>query len=159
METAQILEKLKSLCDPKAVEGMARFGISSTNTYGVSVPVLRSLAKDIGTDHSLALELWESGVHEARILAALIDDPHRVSEKQMEKWARDFDSWDVVDGCCGNLFDKTPFAFKKALEWSRREEEFVRRAGYVLMAELAVHDKKASDKEFEKFLFVIESHP
>jgi len=105
--------------------------------------------------HTLALEVWDSGIHEARILAGLIDDPKLVTEKQMEKWALDFDSWDVCDQTCGNLFDRTEFAIKKAHEWSVRPEEFVKRAGFVLMAGLAVHDKKLEDNVFIEFLVII----
>jgi len=131
---------------------MSRFGIQTTRALGVSIPQLRGLARKIGTDHELAQELWSTGIHEARTLASMIDDPVEVSESQMEEWAADFDSWDVVDGCCGNLFDKTRFAIRKAHEWSKRKEEFVKRAGFVLMAELAVHDKKASNQTFLDFL-------
>ena len=156
MSVESVLAEMRSMRDPKAVEGMTRFGISPNGTLGLSVPYLRSLAKRIGSDHDLAKGLWASGIHEAKILAALVDDPKKVTESQMEKWAADFDSWDICDGCCGNLFDKTPYAYAKALEWSRREEEFVKRAGYVLMAELAVHDKKADDESFLRFFRVIE---
>jgi 3-methyladenine DNA glycosylase AlkD len=110
------------------------------------------MAKEIGVDHVLAQQLWTSVFHEARILASMIDDPKRVTEAQMESWIQDFDSWDVCDQCCSNLFDKTGFAFPKAIEWSRRSEEFVKRAGFVLMATLAVHAKRAKDEEFLKFL-------
>lgn len=151
----QILKKLKSLSNPKAVDGMARFGINPHNTYGVSIPNLREIAKEVGKNHLLAQQLWESGVHEARILACLIDEPASVTEKQMEKWVYEFDSWDVCDQCCSNLFDKTKYAYQKAVEWSRREEEFVKRAGFVLMATLSVHDKNAKDEEFLKFLPII----
>jgi 3-methyladenine DNA glycosylase AlkD len=151
----EVLKKLRSLSNPEAVAGMARFGISPKNTYGVSIPVLRKMAKRIGKDHLLARKLWVSGVHEARILAGMVDDPEAVSEEQMEKWVKDFDSWDVCDQICSNLFDQTRFAHKKAIEWSKRDEEFVKRAGFVLMAALAVHDKEKSDREFEKFFFLI----
>jgi len=147
----EIINKLKSLARPEVVKEMARFGISPKNTYGVSIPSLRKMVKEIGMDHELALKLWDSKIHEARILASLIDDPEMVTEEQMEKWAKDLDSWDVCDLCCGNLFDKTEYAYKKAVEWSSREEEFVKRAGFVLMATLAVHDKKARDENFLKF--------
>jgi 3-methyladenine DNA glycosylase AlkD len=147
----EIINKLKSLARPEVVKEMARFGISPKNTYGVSIPSLRKMVKEIGMDHELALKLWDSKIHEARILASLIDDPEMVTEEQMEKWAKDFDSWDVCDLCCGNLFDKTVYAYKMAVEWSSREEEFVKRAGFVLMATLAVHDKKARDENFLKF--------
>jgi 3-methyladenine DNA glycosylase AlkD len=113
------------------------------------------MAKQIGRNHLLAQRLWNSGVHEARILAGMIDLPEEVTEKQMEKWARDFDSWDVCDQVCSNLFDKTKFAHKKAIIWSKRREEFVKRAGFVLMATLAVHDKESGDKQFLKFLPII----
>jgi 3-methyladenine DNA glycosylase AlkD len=113
------------------------------------------MAKQIGKNHLLARKLWISGVHEARILAGLIDDPEMVTEKQMESWVKDFDSWDVCDQVCSNLFDQTRFAHKKAIEWSKRNEEFVKRAGFVPMAALAVHDKEKSDREFENFFFLI----
>ncbi len=105
--------------------------------------------------HNLALQVWASGVHEARILAGFIDDSSEVTEKQMESWVSEFDSWDVTDMICGNLFDRTEFAVKKAIEWSAREEEFVKRAGFVLMAGLAVHDKTMSDAQFVQFLEII----
>lgn len=135
---------------------MARFGISGSRMLGVSVPTIRKIAKNVGTDHSMALALWDSGVHEARILATMVDDPARVTEGQMEKWVKQFDSWDVCDQACGNLFDRTSFAYGKAVEWAKREEEFVKRAGYVMMAELAVHDKKAPDVKFVGFFGLIE---
>lgn len=131
---------------------MARFGINPRNTYGVSIPVLRGMANEVGKDHSLALELWESGIHEARILASMIDLPDKVTNNQMQKWVKDFDSWDVCDQCCSNLFDKTKLAYQKASEWSSRREEFVKRAGFVLMAALAVHDQEAPNAKFLKFL-------
>src|SRR5712692_63774 len=134
---------------------MARFGIRGGNVYGVSVPNLRTLAKKVGENHHVAIDLWRTGIHEARILAGMVDDPGEVTVAQMESWVRDFDSWDVVDGSCGNLFDKTPFAVEKALEWSKREEEYEKRAGFVLMAELAVHNKTLPNQIFLKFLPVI----
>jgi len=155
LEVKQIVDRMKSMGDPKAVEGMARFGIQSSNSFGVSVPKLRALARTVGRDHLLAMRLWETGLHDARLLATMVDDPDEVTIDQMDKWVRDFDSWDVVDGSCGNLFDKTPFAVAKAKDWCKREEEFVKRAGFVLMAELAVHDKEAKDKVFLDFLPVV----
>jgi 3-methyladenine DNA glycosylase AlkD len=157
LSAESILSEMGSKADPKAVQGMARFGISSKNTLGLSIPTLRGMAKRIGTDHQTAQGLWRSGVHEARILAGFIDDPTLVSEAQMEKWVAEFDSWDVCDQVCSGLFDRTPYAHGKALEWSRREQEFVRRAGYVLMAALAVHDKGAPDTAFKKFFGRIEA--
>lgn len=154
--SAGVLDELRSLANPANVLGMARYGINATNTLGVSIPCLRAMAKRIGKDHALALELWASGIHEARILAALVDDPAEVTEAQLERWARDFDSWDVCDGVCSNLFDRTPFAHAKAAAWSARKEEFVKRAGFVLMAALAVHDKKSPDSRFREYLPLIE---
>ena len=156
MSVDSLVAEMRSKADPRAVAGMARFGISSKGTFGVSMPALREMARRVGKDHSLALGLWDTGYHEARILAALVDDPEAVSDDQMERWVRDFDSWDVCDQCCGSLFDKTKLACLKATDWSRRGEEFVKRAGYVLMAELAVHDKRAPDSEFLQFLPIIE---
>lgn len=135
---------------------MTRFGISPKDALGVSVPTLRIIARKLGRDHALAIGLWSSGIHEARILASMIDEPAKVTEAQMDNWVRDFDSWDICDQCCGNLFDKTPYALVKAVEWSRKEEEFVKRAGYVLMAELAVHDKESEDSVFLRFFGEIE---
>src|SRR5713226_1020252 len=117
--------------------------------------MLRLLAGELGLDHTLALPLWETGLHDARLLATMIDDPEEVTIDQMDRWVRDFDSWDIVDGSCGNLFDKTPFAVAKAKEWCKHEEEYVKRAGFVLMAGLAVHDKQAKDKLFLDFLPLI----
>lgn len=153
-----VIERLRSLGDPKAVEGMARFGISAPNVLGVSAPNLRSLAKEIGRDHDLAGRLWKAGIHDARLLATLIDDPTRVTVPQMERWAGDFNSWAVCDAACGCLFDKTPHAWDKAVEWTGRKPEYVKRAGFVLMASLAVHDKKAPDERFEVFLPYIVTH-
>lgn len=152
MHSREILAQLKSLHNPRNVAGMARFGINPHNTYGISIPTLRRIAKQVGQDHHLARELWQSGIHEARILAALVDVPEQVTAAQMERWVRDFDSWDVCDQVCSNLFDKTAFAYRKAVAWSRRDEEFVKRAGFALMAALAWHDKNASAAAFRQFL-------
>ena len=155
MEFKEIIDSIKSQYNPKNIEGMARFGINPKNTYGASIPFLRNLSKKVGKNHELALELWDSEIHEARILAGFIDEPEKVSEKQLESWVRDFDSWDVCDQVCSSLFDKTKFAYPKAIEWTKRDEEFVKRAGFVLMACLSVHDKKMKDEEFEKFFPII----
>jgi 3-methyladenine DNA glycosylase AlkD len=148
----EIIRKLKSKRNPRNIAGMARFGINPKNTLGISIPVLRALANSIGTDHALALRLWASGIHEARILAAFIDDPAQVTNAQMDRWVSQFDSWDVCDQCCGSLFNRTPMAYRKAVELSRRKREFEKRAGFALMAFLAVHDKAAKETAFEKFL-------
>lgn len=154
-KAADILKKLKSMGSRRNIEGMARFGITPGKTYGVPKPAIRAIAKEIGKDHKLAQELWESGILDARVVASLIDEPKKVSESQMESWAKDFDCWDVCDQVCGNLFDKAPFAYGKAAEWGARKEEYVKRAGFALMAWLACHDKKAPDEKFERFFPVI----
>jgi 3-methyladenine DNA glycosylase AlkD len=158
MNCNQVIDALKSLADPDYLAGLPHFAINTDRSLGVSAPRMRKLAKQIGTDHKLALQLWESNIHEARVLAALIDDPGQVTEKQMNSWVRQFDNWGVCDACCGVLFDKTPFAWAKAIEWPKRKEEFVRRAGFVLMAALAVHDKKAPDKKFIPFFDIIKHY-
>ncbi len=155
MQYNEILEKLKTLANPKAVEGMARYGITPDKSYGVSMPDLISIAKEIGRDHNLAQQLWAANTRETRILACMIEDPKMVTEEQVENWAREFDYWEICDQCIMKLFDKTQFAYQKAVEWSSKEEEFVKRAGFVLMACLAVHDKKADNKQFERFLPLI----
>ena len=134
---------------------MARFGIDTTRAVGVTVTELRRFARDLGHDHELAAALWASGVHEARLLASLVDEPAMVSEAQMEAWVADLDSWDVCDGVCGNLFDRTPFALDKAVEWSSREPEFQKRAAFALMASAAVHRKDLPDAAFASLLPVI----
>lgn len=154
----EIMASLRRMGSPENVAGMARYGISSDGTLGVSVYELRRVAKEIGTDHALALELWGSGVHEARLLAVFVDDPPAVSADQMESWAADFDSWDVCDQACTSLFDLAPLAWEKAAAWPAREEQFVKRGGFALMAGLAVHDKAAADARFEDLLAVVERH-
>ena len=134
---------------------MARFGIDTTRAVGVTVTELRRFARDLGHDHELAAALWASGVHEARLLASLVDEPAMVSEAQMEAWVADLDSWDVCDGVCGNLFDRTPLALDKAVEWSSREPEFQKRAAFALMASAAVHRKDLPDAAFASLLPVI----
>ena len=167
MDYKQIIAELKSLKNPGNVAGMARFGINPENTLGIPIPVLRKLAKKLGENHNLAQQLWDSGIHDAKVLASMIDDPKLVTEKQMDEWVVDFDSWDVCDQVCMNLFDKTPFAFQKAAEWAKREEpariaiqnvaggEFEKRAGFALIACLAWHDKQADDREFMQFFPLI----
>ena len=150
-----VLAKLRSLSNSESLKGMSRFGIETKSALGVSIPKLRSLAREVGKDHALAEALWTSRVHEARILASMVDEPAQVTEAQMDRWVKDFDSWDVCDQCCSNLFDKVAFARAKAVEWSAREEEYVKRAGFVLMASMAVHDKAATDADFLRFLPLI----
>ncbi|MEZ5355585.1 MAG: DNA alkylation repair protein [Bryobacteraceae bacterium] len=150
-----ILAELRSLADPRNVEGMARFGIRSGKMLGIGVTALRKLARRIGRGQVLAEQLWKSGIHEARVLACFLAEPDRITESVAEDWVRDFDNWAVCDAACWHLFDKTPWAWKKAREWSSRDEEFVRRAGFAIMAALAMHDKQASDARLLRFLPLI----
>ena len=150
-----VIRRLNELGDRSRLVGMERYGISTRKALGISVTELRTLARSIGRDHELAADLWDTEIHEARILASMVDDPAQVTEAQMEAWAYDLDSWDLCDQVCGNLFDRTRFAFRKAVQWSAREEEFVKRAGFALMAWAAVHRRDAPDAQFETFLPII----
>jgi len=151
----EVLERLKAMARSDRVEGMARYGMVAEGRLGVSVPEMRKMAKEVGKDHNLALGLWETGIPEARIVAAMIDEPEKLTEKQMELWVKDINSWDVCDQVCMNLFEKTPLAWKKILDWSEREEEFVKRTALALIACLAWHDKKAEDEKFIELFPVI----
>ncbi|MBI4810289.1 MAG: DNA alkylation repair protein [Ignavibacteriales bacterium] len=155
MTIKDILIRLESLGNPKNVAGMARYGIVAKKALGVSAPALRAIAKEVGHNHELALKLWATEIYDARILAAFIDDPKFTTEVQMNRWVNDFDNWAICDGVCIHLFRKTPFAWKKAKEWSKRKEEFVKRAGFTLFATLAVHDKQANDNKFLQILPII----
>jgi 3-methyladenine DNA glycosylase AlkD len=158
MKTAaeEIVAHLRTLASPRDAAGQRRFGITpGAELLGIRAPVLRAIARAHRRDHALALELWTSGVHEARIIATLVDDPKAVVRGQMERWVRDCDNWAVTDACCCVLFDRTPFAIEKANSWSRRRAEFVKRAGFALMAGLAVHRKELPDEIFLEFLPVI----
>ncbi|MBF0466121.1 MAG: DNA alkylation repair protein [Nitrospirae bacterium] len=152
---SEIILTLKSLSNPKNVEGMARYGINPENTLGITIPALKAIVREVGKSHGLALKLWDSLIHEARILAALIDIPRDVTEEQMERWVKDFDSWDVCDQVCSKLFVKTSFANAKARQWCKRDEEFVKRAGFVMITALTVYDKKADDNIFLDFFDLI----
>jgi 3-methyladenine DNA glycosylase AlkD len=152
----KLILRLESMASPTGSEGMARYGIRSEKVLGLSMGELREMAKELGKDHQLALCLWTAGFHESRILAALIDDPSRVTEEQIESWAMDFDNWAVCDSVCTSLFRRTQFARSKCLEWPSRDEEYVKRAGFTLMAALAVHEKKGGDGLFESFFEIIE---
>lgn len=168
LDAEELIDRLRAQADPASVEGMARYGISRQGTLGVRIPVVRKLAAEVrkaagrGADgattrHSLAADLWDSGIHEARILAAFVDEPSMVTPERTDRWVADFDSWDVVDQVCANLFDKTPFAWDKAVEWAYREPEYEKRAGFALMAALAWHDKDAPDEAFVALLPHIEA--
>jgi len=151
-----IIDELKSLSNPAYHQKMLHFGIDNQKAFGVSMPKIRSLAKQIGKNQTLSLELWKTGIHEARILATIIGDYKQVTEAQIDQWTNDFSSWDVCDQACGNLFVKTPYLIPKVLAYTKKEAEFVKRSGFVLMAEAAVHLKKEPDQTFVKFLPIIE---
>ncbi len=155
---AHLLETLERLQDPRYREGMARFAIPPHRAYGVPMPKLRKIARGMRKDHQLALRLWMVNTRETRLLASLLDLPHEVTEEQMDSWSMDFDNWEICDQVCQNLFVHTPWAKKKSEEWTFRAEEFVKRAGFALMAYLAVKDGEASDQVFERFLSLIEEH-
>ncbi len=155
MECADILKKLKSLGNSKSKEAIARYGITPEEAFCVSLPNLRMMAKEIGKSHQLALELWKYNIRETRILASMVDEPSKVTKKQMEDWAGEFNYWEICDQCCMNLFKKHKSAYELPVEWSRKKEEFIKRAGFVIMACLAVSDKKAEDSKFEIFLPII----
>ena len=155
MELSEIIYKLEELSNPKDIDGMARFGITPQRTYAVRIPELRKIAKRTGKDHRLAKKLWEVDYRETKILVCMIEDPKLVSSEQMDNWVMEFDFWEICDQCCMNLFRKTSFAYQKIFEWSTREEEFVKRAAFTLIAVLAVHDKQASDSKFERLFTLI----
>jgi 3-methyladenine DNA glycosylase AlkD len=150
-----VLDRLRSKAQPEQLEGMAKYGMAVEQRLGVSVPDMRKLAKEIGKDHKLALDLWRTGITEARIVAGMIGAPAKLTEEQMEEWVKGIDSWDVCDQVCMNLFEKNQLAWKKIVDWSGREEEFVKRTAFSLTACLAWHDKEASDEKFIELLPVI----
>ncbi len=152
MEIKEILSNLESLGDKKSREGMARFGINTEKAFGVSIVNLRKLARQIGKDHQLAKNLWSTEFHEARILASMIDIPDKVTKTQMNQWVKDFNSWDLCDQCCNNLFVYTVNTFDAATIWSKSKSEFIKRAGFVLMAVSAVHKKEWDNTNFTTFL-------
>ena len=156
--STEILEKLKSKSRNDQLEGMARYGIKTDNRLGVSIPDIRKIAKDFGKNHEIALELWKTGYADAKITAALIDEPEKVTETQMEEWVNGIDSWDVCDQICMNLFDKTPYAWKKIIDWSERNEEFAKRTAFSLLACLAWHDKHADDNKFIEYFPLIKKN-
>jgi len=158
MDVTRTIKMLNHYASKKNKEGMAQFGIDTEHALGVSILHIRRVAREIGTNHELAINLWKTNIHEARILASIIEDPNKVTSDQMDAWANDFNSWDLCDQCCMNLFCKTRFAYSKAIIWAENEKEFVRRAGFVLMAALAVHDKKAEDSRFIHFFPTIKQY-
>lgn len=155
-EVESVLKWLKRHATKHTLDGMARYGIPSVNALGVSVADIRALAKRLGRNHELAAALWDTGVYEARMLTSFVDEPSRVTSAQMDRWCRDFDSWGICDTLCFHLFDRTPFAWEKARRWAASPREFVKRAGFALMASLVVHDKAAPGPRFLAFLPLIE---
>jgi 3-methyladenine DNA glycosylase AlkD len=151
-----ILAEMRAMGSDRDREGMARYGINVEDAFGVSIYELRKVAARLGTDHALALALWKTGNHEARLLACFVDDPATVTTEQMETWASAFDSWDICDQATTSLFDVTRHGWLKACEWAKRDDEWVKRGGFALMAGLAVHDKVATDRAFRKLLPLIE---
>jgi 3-methyladenine DNA glycosylase AlkD len=133
-----------------------RYGIVAPKAYGVPMGLIQQLGKRLGRDHDLAQALWATGWYEARLLTAYVDDPERVTAAQMDRWARDFDNWGVCDTLCFALFDRTPHAWRKVEQWSRRRDEFVKRAAFALLASLALHDKRSPDAPFRRSLALIE---
>lgn len=162
MNVSDILTELEVLGSPTNVAGMARFGIPTLNAFGIRAPDLKKFAKEVKKQavdrHGLALELWKTGIYEARAVAFLIDDPKQVTRKQMNAWAHDFDNWATVDGACGYLFCRTSHAYEMAVEWAAKDREFIKRAGFSLIAYLAVHDKKAPDDKLAELLPLIEKN-
>lgn len=162
IDLSPILDSLRGQADPSRLEGMARYGISTDKALGLSIPILRAKARELKAEHgkspALAQSLWATGIHEIRILASMVDDPTKLTTKQMEEWTTEFNSWDLCDQVCANLYEKSPLAWAKAVEWAEREPEFTRRAGFVLMARLAVSAKKSSDHLFDPFFPLIEKY-
>ena len=152
---SDVMVELRKMADPTVARGLSRFGLPTEKALGITAPKLRALAKRIGKNQALSLKLWTAGLLEARVLAALVGEPDEVTRRQMTLWARDFDSWGVCDACCGVLFVRTPHAMQMAFIWSRDKREYVKRAGFVLMASMAVHQKFLDDREFVPMLRAI----
>lgn len=155
-DLASVMAALKSKARPSTREGMARFGIPADHAWGITVAEIRALAKRIPADHALAAELWATGVYEARMLAAFVDEPARITQSQMDAWCRAFDNWAICDTVCFHLFDRTPHAFAKVTRWAGREAEFEKRAAFALLASLAVHGKDLDDAPFARSFSLIE---
>ena len=155
----EVVTELKTAANPVWVaQSQSKFGITTTSALGIRIPVLQKIAKTIGKNHDLAVQLWDQKIHEGRLLAAMIAEIEYTDEALMESWLHDFNSWDMVDGVCGSLFIYHELAWQKAVEWTSREPEYEKRAGFTMMAGLAVHDKKATDKQFEQFFPLISKH-
>jgi len=151
----EVLKKLRAKAEPENVGGMARYGMIAERRLGVSVPDMRKIAKEVGKDHRLALALWTTGIPEAKIVASMIDEPEKLTEEQMEAWVTGINSWDICDQVCMNLFEKTPLVWKKIRDWAERDEEFVKRTAFSLIACLAWHNKEVEDEKFIELFPVI----
>ena len=158
MTCEQVIEELRSLGSPKNIEGMKRYNITVEKSFGVPAPQIRSIAKQITMNHDLALQLWDSRYHEARILAAIIADPERTKLSMLDRWVNEIQNWAQCDNCCAELFEKTKYAYSLPFRWAKNEKEFVRRAGFVMIAEMAVHHKETEDKEFQKFFSLLKKY-
>jgi 3-methyladenine DNA glycosylase AlkD len=151
-----VLASLKSVAEKRVLEDMSnRYNIQTTKAFGVSMSNIQKVAKPFGRNHELAAALWETGWYEARMLTSFVDEPDCVTSEQMDRWARDFDNWGIVDTLCFNLFDRTPHAWRKVAQWCKQDEEFIKRAGFALLWSLTVHDKQASDEQFRQGLVLI----
>jgi 3-methyladenine DNA glycosylase AlkD len=155
MSYEEIIQLLEENADPEALAGMARAGITPDQAYGVKIPILRKIAKKAGRNSELAKKLWAKNTRETRILACMIEDPKTITEAQAEEWVKEFDYWEICDQCIMNLFDRTKFTMQKIFEWTKRDEEYVKRAGFALIARVAWSDRSKSDEEILKFLPLI----
>lgn len=158
MTRTEVLDWLERNGSAREREAMKRYGLPNDNAVGMSMGKIQAFAKRVGKDHALAQQLWASGGYEARMVAAYIDEPAKVTRRQMDAWARDFDNWGTCDTVCFVLFDRTPFAYDKVRQWAKSEREFVRRGAFALMASLAGHDKKAPDARFLELLPLVEKY-
>ncbi len=155
-QVQEALSWLEQASTQRDRENLARFGITASKAFGVSMANIQVLAKRLGRNHELAAALWDTGWYEARMLTSFVDEPARVTPAQMDRWCRDFDNWGICDTVCFHLFDRTPHAWAKVAEWSDQRDEFVKRAAFALLASLAGHDKKAADEPFLESLPLIE---
>lgn len=137
-----VVRNLRDAADPSRLPGMARVGINTTHALGLSVPNIRRIAKRAGTDHALAEELWATGIHEARMVAALVADPNALPVAQMKRWAADLDSWDVTDMVAGT-FASGRHADRAIQEWSQASHGFTKRCAFAMIARLAVSSDRA----------------
>ncbi|HEY5849790.1 MAG TPA: DNA alkylation repair protein [Lysobacter sp.] len=150
------MQALRRGTSKATLDGMARYAIPSDHAIGVAMKDIQAIAKTIGHDHELAQALWSTGIYEARTLAAYVDDPTRVTAAQMDRWCREFDNWAIVDTACFVLFDRTPHAWRKVVQWSARRDELGKRAAFALMASVALHGRLADDATYLEGLDLIE---